>query len=163
MRFRTDQRYDAEPDRVAAAYADPALYASFTDLPRAGRPEVLAHRAGDDGSVDLEVRWAFTAELSGAARAVIDPARLTWVERSRHDVGARHVRFEMVADHYADRFSCTGTYRFEPAAGGGTIRVVEGDLRVKAPLVGRAVESAIVSGLEEQLRAEVAAVERFLG
>jgi hypothetical protein len=161
MRFKLEQRYGAEPDAVARAYADPALYASFTDLPRAGRPEVVAHR-GDDGVVELEVRWRFTADLSGAARAVIDPARLSWVEASRHDLAARRTTFRMLADHYADRFSCTGEYRFTPSAGGGAVRVVEADLRVKAPLVGRAVEGAIVSGLEEQLRAEVPAVESFL-
>lgn len=162
MRFRLQQRYAAAPDAVAAAYADPSLYAWFDALPRAGRPDVLSHRVAGDDVVELRVRWAFTADLSGAARAVIDPDRLSWVEESRHDLPRRTVTFRMIADHYADRFSCTGTYRFEPAAGGGTARTVEGELRVRAPLVARAVEGAIVSGLEEQLAAEVGVVEAFL-
>jgi hypothetical protein len=70
----------------------------------------------------------------------------------------------MVADHYADRFSCSGQYVFTPSSDGtGTVRTVEGELKVKAPLVGHTVEQAIVSGLEEQLRSEVPAVIAFLG
>lgn len=162
MRFRIDQTYAADPDAVAAAYSHPALYTAFADLPRAGRPEVVRHEV-DGGTVHLDVRWRFTASLSSAARAVIDPDRLTWVERSVHDVAARSVSFRMVADHYGDRFSCEGAYRFEADGAGRTHRVGEGDLRIKAPLVARTVEKAIIDGLEEQLAAEVPLVERFLG
>lgn len=160
MRFRLDLRYAADPDAVAHAYADPALYAAFADLPRADKPEVLDQRT-DGEIVELRVRWRFSAPLSSAARAVIDPKRLTWVEASRHDLAARRVTYRMLPDHYADRFSCSGEYRFEPD-GDGTVRRIEGDLRVKAPLVARAVENAIVSGLQDQLRSEVPVVESFI-
>jgi hypothetical protein len=156
-----EQRYDAPPDAVAAAYADPALYERFAELPRAGHPKVV-HHEDDDGTVHLDVRWAFTAPLSPAARTVIDPARLTWIERSAHDVAARTVRFRMLPDHYADRFSCQGNYRFDDDGEGGTVRHSEGELRIKAPLVAGAVERAILHGLEEQLHAEIPVVERYL-
>lgn len=163
MRFHLEIPYAGAPDAVARAYADPALYAAFVALPRAGAPEVLGHRATGD-VVELQVRWRFSGELSGAARRVIDPDRLTWVETSRHDLEGRRTTFRMVADHYADRFSCTGDYRFTAAPGGaGTLRVVDGELKVKAPLVAKAVEQAIVSGVEEQLRSEAAVVDEFLG
>lgn len=160
MRFQLELRYAADPDAVARAYADPALYDAFAGLPRAERPQVLDHRSIGD-TVELRVRWKLSAPLSAAARAVIDPDRLTWVEESRHDLANRRVGFVMVPDHYTDRFSCTGSYRFEPDAT-GTARVIEGEVRVRAPLVARAVEGAIVSGLEDQLRSEVPIVESFL-
>jgi hypothetical protein len=162
MRFQLEQRYAAPPDAVAHAYADPALYAAFTDLPRAGQPNVRGHRVDGD-IVELQVWWQFTAHLSSAARAVIDPDRLSWIETSRHDLAARRVTFRMVAEHYADRFSCSGEYTFSPAPdGAGTVRLVEGELKVRAPLVARAVEGAIVSGLMEQLRSEAPVVESFV-
>lgn len=114
-----------------------------------------------DGAAELRIRWSFTAPLSSAARAVIDPDRLTWVETTVHDLSARRARFTMAADHYADRFACHGTFAFT-ADGGGTVRTVEGELKIRAPLVARAVEGAIVSGLEEQLAGEVPAVVGFL-
>lgn len=160
MRFVIRTAYDADPDAVARAYADPALYEAFAGLPRADRPEVVEHRADGDKAV-LRVRWRFSASLSPAARAVIDPGRLTWVEESTHDVARRQVTFRMIPDHYKDRFSCSGEYRFAPV-GDGTERIVEGELRVKAPLVARTVENAILSGLEDQLGSEAPLVEAFV-
>lgn len=161
MRFSLETAYAADPDAVAAAYADPGLYATFADLPRAGRPEVVGHDASG-AVVRLDVRWRFTAGLSPAARAVIDPDRLTWVEKARHDLEARTVTYELVADHYRDRFSCRGGYEFTPSGAGGTTRHSHGDLRVKALLVAGAVEGAIVDGLKDQLRAEVPLVEAYV-
>lgn len=160
MRFTIQQRFASAPDAVARAFADPDLYLAFEDLPKMSRPEVLAHAANGD-EVELQIRYRFSGQLSSAARAVVDPARLTWVEHATHDLAARSTTFRMVPDHYADRFRCDGAYRFE-RDGAGTLRRCEGDIKVKAPLVGGAVERAIVSGLREHLDAEVAVVEAFL-
>lgn len=162
VRFALEHVYDADPDAVCHAYADPALYATFSSLPRAGRPEVVGFDVDAGGLVHLAVRWAFTADLSSAARAVIDPDRLSWVQESSHDLERRTVTWVMRPDHYADRFSSRGTYRFDAMGEAGTRRRSEGELRVRAPLVGRAVEGAIVDGLREQLGAEVPLVERHL-
>lgn len=160
MKFTIEQRFTASVDEVARAYADPRLYAALDGLPKLTRPEVV-HHAVEGEVVELQVRYRFGGELSAAARAVIDPDRLTWVEHSTHDLATRQVRFEMVPDHYRDRFRCTGGYRFE-ADGDGTRRRGDADLRVKALLVGGAVEGAIVSGLKEHLVDEVPVVEAFL-
>jgi hypothetical protein len=157
-----EQRFAADADAVARTYADPTLYAGFVGLPKLSEPEVLRHEVDGD-LVTLELRYRFIGDLSPAARAVIDPQRLTWVERATHDLAQRTTRFTMVPDHYRDRFRCHGTYRFEPAGDGACRRVAEAELSVKALLVAGAVESAIVSGLEEHLRDEVPIVERFLG
>lgn len=160
MRFTTEQRYPAEPDVVAAAYADPALYESFHGLTKLTQPEVLEHEVDGDRVV-LHVRYRFAGHLSPAAQAVLDPSRLSWVEESVHRLAEQTTSFTMVPDHYGDRFSCTGDYRFEPADG-GTVRRGEGDLRVRALLVGRAVEGAIVSGLREHLEEETPLVVDYL-
>jgi hypothetical protein len=160
VRFAIEQRFAAEVDAVARAYADPALYAAFIGLRKLSQPDVVSHRVDGD-IVELQVRYRFGGELSAAARAVIDPHRLTWVERSTHDLAQHRTTFTMVPDHYADRFQCRGSYRFEPTDD-GCRRRGEGDLRVKALLVGGAVEGAIVSGLEEHLVDEVPVVEAFV-
>lgn len=160
MRFTVDQLFEATPDAVARAYADPELYAAFQDLPKMSRPEVLSH-ASDDSKVVLQIRYRFSGHLSPAARAVLDPERLTWVEHSTHDLSTRSTVFRMIPDHYADRFECSGSYRFE-ADGTGTRRHCDGTIRVRALLVASAVENAIVSGLREHLADEVAVVDAFV-
>lgn len=160
MRFIIDQPFSFPPDVVARAYTDPALYVAFQDLPKMSRPEVLSREASGD-KVILQIRHRFSGDLSPAARAVLDPSRLSWVEHATHDLSTLTTAFRMVPDHYADRFSCSGRYRFEPDQA-GTRRHCEGEIKVRALLVAGAVENAIVSGLREHLVDEVAVVQRYL-
>jgi hypothetical protein len=160
MHFEVEQRLAADPDAVATAYADAGLYALFGELPKLSAPEVL-DRVEEGSTVRLAIRYRFTGDLSSAARRVLDPGRLTWVERSTHDLAARTVQYRLEPDHYADRFESNGASRFEPD-GAGTRRVARGDVTVRALVVGPLVERAIVSGLREHLDAEVGVVERYL-
>ncbi|MDP1821402.1 MAG: DUF2505 family protein [Acidimicrobiales bacterium] len=160
MRFAIEQRLTASPEEVARAFADADLYASFGDLPKLSRPE-LVDRVEEADLVRLQLRYRFVGDISPAARAILDPAHLTWVEHSDHDLAALTTSFVLRPDHYAGRFTCSGAVRFE-AAGDGTVRRGQGDLRVRAPLVGGAVERALVSGLQEHLTDEVPVVEAFL-
>ena len=161
MRFRVEQAFAANVDEVARAYADPALYEALDGLPKLTEPEVVGHEVDGD-QVQLRVRYRFGGNLSPAARAVIDPSRLTWVEHSTHDLATRRVTFRMVPDHYGDRFRCAGTYAFEAAGDHACRRRGDGEVRVKALLVAGAVEGAIVSGLQEHLVDEVPVVEAFV-
>lgn len=160
MRFLLEQRFAAAPHVVARAYTDPALYELLAEDAALGRPEFLG-RSGDGDHVEVEVRYRFCGNLSPAARKVVDPDKLSWVEASSHDLAACRASFRMIPDNYADRFRSAGSYTFR-ADGDGTLRVSEGELTVRVPLVGGAVERAIVSGLAEHLRAEIPVVERFL-
>ncbi len=160
MHFEFEQVFAADPDAVSAAFTDASFYDLLGTLPKLGKPELVSHSVAGD-VVDLRVRYRFTGELSSAARAVLDPAKLTWVEHSVHDLAARSVRFDLLPDNYKDRLTCSGSYRFA-ARGEGTVRHTAAELKVRAPLVGRAVEGALASGLREHLQAEIEVVEQFL-
>jgi Protein of unknown function (DUF2505) len=161
MRFEIEQEIAGPPDAVARVYTEKRFYELLGELPKLGKPEVLERRA-DGPVVHLAVRFRFAGNLSSAVTRVIDPAKLTWIEESDHDLPDLTVSFRMNPDHYADRFRAAGSSRYEAAGDGVTRRVTEGELTVRAPLVGRAVEGAIVSGLRDHLAAEVAVVERLL-
>lgn len=165
MKFEVTQRFGAPVPDVSAAFADPDLYQALAGLPKLGRPEVLDHTANADGThVQMRVRYRFTGDLSAAARAVVDPDKLTWVEVADHDLTAHRVSFVLEPDNYADRFKCSGRYRFDPApdAPDATVRTAGGEVKVRMALVAGSVERAIVSGLKEHLAAETALVERWL-
>jgi hypothetical protein len=156
-----EQVFDAPVDEVARAYTEPGLFERLGHLPKLGRPE-LVDRQEDGDVVRLQVRYRFTGDLSSAARRVVDPAKLSWVEHTTHDLANHLVDFRMAPDHYPDRLRSSGRYSFEPDGTGRTRRLTEGELVVRVPLVGGAVERAIVSGLGEHLAAEVPVVERFI-
>jgi hypothetical protein len=152
VRFTIDQRIARSPDDAIDALTDPDLYAAMVGLARVDRPEVLGVEEDGEATV-VRVRYRFIADLPSAARAVIDPARLTWVDETRYDRAARTASTRLLPDHYPDRLTASATSRFDddPHAPGGTLRRITGDLSVRAPLVAGRVERAIVEGLEEHL------------
>ncbi|MEY2477550.1 MAG: hypothetical protein QOG87_2865 [Actinomycetota bacterium] len=160
MRFRITQRFDAPLDDVETALLDPAFLERLGQLPKLGKPQLLDVEVTGE-TVRRRIRYAFAGQLSSAVTAVVDPAKLTWVEDSTTDRRTHRTTFRILPDHYADRLNAGGTFTLD-AIGTRTQRVAEGDLRVRFPLVGGRVEKAIVSGMEEYAAAEADAIANWL-
>ena len=160
MRFDVVQQYRSPADAVISAYADPELYPTLVGLPKLGGIEVLDHQA-TQASARLRIRFRFTGDLPSAVTAVIDPDRLTWVQETDHDLEAGTTRFRLVPDHYPDRLQADGSFRIT-AEGDGSRRILDGRLKVRAPLVAGRVEGAIVGGLREYLDAEAPRVDQYV-
>lgn len=160
MQFELVQNYSSSADAVTAAYADPDLYPTLVGLPKLGGIEVLDHDT-DRTRARLRIRFAFTGHLPGAVTAVVDPARLTWVQETDHDLATGTTSFVLKPDHYADRLKASGSFQITER-GDGSRRTVNGELTVRALLVAGRVEQAIVSGLGEYLTAEAPAVDLYL-
>lgn len=163
MRFRVDQRFTVPRDDVLAAYTDPAFYVQLDGLPKIGRPEVLGSTTDGD-RVTMRVHYRFTATLPAAALAVIDPAKLAWVDETVYDLRAGTSTTRLLPDHYEDRFSASATASFDPHPADPThsLRRIEGELKVRMMLVGSKVEQAIVEGLQEHLADEAMIINQHL-
>lgn len=160
MRFHHEEHLSVPREVAEQALADPDFYASMGAMSKIGTPEVLAHQ--DDGeTVHVAVRYRFTGHLARPARAVLDPAKMTWVIDSTLRRGDHEVDFRMLPDHYADRLECWGTYRFEARGTHESTQVIEGDVVVHVPIVARAVEQAILMGLREHMAEEAALLSRW--
>ena len=155
MRFDAEQRFAMPVDRLLELFTDPDFYPTLIGLPEISVPEVVSHQASD-GVVRIDMRQRYTGELPAAARSMIDPDRLTWVEQLVFDLGRASATSRLVPDHYPDRLTCTGVYTFRAGPGGveTSVRRLDGDLKVRVPLVGGRVENALVSGLRQHARAE---------
>lgn len=161
MKFEIVQDLRATPDAVDGALVDPAFLVRMSDLPKLGSAEVVS-QTRDGDVVHQDVRYLFQAELSGAVTRVVDPKRLTWVERSVCDLAAHRTQCEIRPDNYGGLLS--GRYdSVIVASGDGARRTLTGELKVKMPLVGGKVERAIVGGLEENAAAQTTLLEDFLG
>ena len=161
MRFDAEQRFDAEVEHLLALFTDPDFYASLTDLPKISTPELLDHRV-NGGRIHISYRQRYTGDLPAAAQSMIDARKISWVEELAFDVAGRYADTRLRPDHYADRFSCSGRYTFRELRGGRSSRRLDGDLRVRVPLVGGRVEAALVSGLKEHADAERELIEARL-
>ncbi len=161
MRFTIDQHFAGPLDRVEAAFVDPKFIERLSELPKLGRP-TLVHRVEAGDLVHQWVKYAFTGEVSGAVRRVVDPARLTWVEESTLDRRTHATTWRIVPDHYRNLLRSSGTFTLTEVGPGRTMRRAEGELKVSVPLVGGKVEGAIVGGLREHAALEEGVVDAWL-
>jgi hypothetical protein len=146
------------------AYGSPAFYEGRPPRDDIAVRGVVRHAVEGD-RVLLEVRFAFTGSVSPAVRAVVDPAKMSWVTRTEILPAEGRSSWVVLPDHYPDRLSANGVYRFEEGDGGpATCTVeVEGELKVRVPLVGRSVEKVIVGDLRAYIAAEVAGIAEWTG
>ena len=160
MRFRIVVHIDAPADSVVATLVDTDFIAATASLPPLGEAKVLACERDDDRVV-MQVRYRFTGKLPRAAKAVVDPDRLTWIDHAIHDLASHRSDHRIAPDHYPDRLQAhySTEVSSEP---GGSRRTAAGSVRVRAPMVASRVERAIVSGLEEHARAEAELLTRWL-
>jgi hypothetical protein len=164
VNFTIRQAVAVPPARAMAAYGSPAFYEGRPPRDDIAVREVVRHDA-DAERVLLEVRFAFTGSVSSAVRAVIDPGKMSWITRTEIRPAEGRSSWVVLPDHYPDRLSASGAYRFEEGeAGPGTCTVeVEGDLKVRVPLVGRSVERVIVGDLRAYIADEAAGIPEWAG
>ena len=162
MRFDVEQVVAVPPAQAVAVYGDPDFYRGRPRRTDIDVREVLEH--DDTGPVvRIAVRFAFTGSLSSAVRRVVDPDKLTWVTRTDVYLDEARTEWRVLPDHYPDRLTASGSYRFaEGTEQGSTVVRVEGDLSVHVALVGGKVERVIVSGLRSYIADEVASIPRYL-
>ncbi len=160
MRFRAEHRFEAPPGAVVAVLADPALYLDLR-LPDVDLPELVEHRR-DGSTVVLRLRYRFAGRLDPVAERFLASRRPTWWQELRLDTDAGAGSLAFAAD--AGERLLRGDAEVRLAAGGtSTTRVVEGQVVVGLPVVGRMAERRIVPGLLARLDVEAAAVRERLG
>jgi hypothetical protein len=161
MEFVVQQPIAASPDDVEAAFLDRDFYTTLGEIPDLAPPEVVDWRE-TDGKTEIGVRFRFTGHIAPAVRAVLDPNKLVWVQESTVHHHNHRTTFTMKPEHYGSRLDCSGSYVFEPGPDGTTVQRVTGRVKVHFPLVGGAVEKAIVNGLREHIQSEATIVERWV-
>ena len=117
MRFDAEQRFTVSVDRLLELFTDPDFYPTLTGLPEISVPEIVDHDASGD-IVRIDLRQRYTGDLPSAARSMIDPDRLTWIERLVFDLDRATATTRLVPDHYPDRLTCTGVYTFRAGPDG---------------------------------------------
>ncbi len=164
MNFTIRQPVAVPAARVMETYGSPAFYEGRSARDDIAVREVVRHEDAGD-RVLLEVRFAFTGSVSPAVRAVVDPAKMSWITRTEILRAEARSSWVVLPDHYPDRLSASGAYRFEEGAEGpeSSEVEVEGAFKVHVPIVGRSVERVIVSDLRAYIADELASIPDWNG
>lgn len=160
MRFRTDQRFaGVTPRAVGALLVDPA-FETEVELPDLSRPTVVEHRADGDRA-RLRLRYEFVGHLDPIARKLLGGRQLTWVQELDLDLAAGRGDLSFAAEADPDRLHGAATVVLR-GEGADTVRSFDGELVVKAPVIGGMAERRIVPGLLRRLDVEADAVRARL-
>jgi hypothetical protein len=161
MDFELVQQLRAPLDVVERTVVDPAFLAKLSTLPKLGSP-VLLDQQDQGNRLRQRVRYRFVGDLSLAVTAIVDPARLTWVEDSTLDRSTHRTTWKILPDNYPKLLSASGEIDLVANGPSATTRTIGGDLTVHIPLMRGRVEAAIVSGLREHSVLEADLVNRWV-
>jgi len=160
VHFEREHEFAGTVEQVASLMSDDG-FQSVLDLPDLARPEVVAHDV--DGTVHhLTLRYEYIGRLDPMAQKVVGGRKITWVQDLRIDVATGIGTLGFTADGVGGRaegsatvtITATGTATSGPSCR----RVIDGDFRIRIPLVGGKAEQAIVPGLERRLDVEASEV-----
>ncbi len=162
MKISFDQPIAASAEAAQAAYLDPRFYATLGQLPGISAPDLRSSSRPSPGHARVVLGYRFVGTLTGPARRLLDPAKLTWAQVSDVDLAARRTQLEMAPDNYSGLFSFKGWYELRDEGEASSTQHFEGDLRVHLPLLGPLAERAIAGGIRENLAATARLIERFV-
>jgi hypothetical protein len=162
MRVVVDQALAVPAADAQAALIEPGFYVALGAMPNISAP-IIREEHREAARVELLLAYRFTGTISGPARRILDPAKLSWTQRATVDLERRRTAIAMTPDHYPNLLSFTGWYELRDDGPDATVQHLEADLRVAIPLVGAVAERAIATGIRQHLGEEAHILERYVG
>src|SRR5262249_45131757 len=130
-------------------------------LPDLDRPELLV-RNENGTKIDIHLRFTYTGRLDPVARRIVGRDHVSWVQRLVVDPATRTCALSVAPEIGVVPVSCTGTFTLHDADGDQCLRILEGELRVKVPLIGGNAERSLAPGITRRLDLEAAALDAYL-
>ena len=146
VNFEVSHYLPYEPRAVAAALLDEGYQATLIDVGGLKQRTVLSQKERPNGDVIRRTRCVLDLDLQGPARRFIGDGEPAWVEEAIWRPEEQRWDWDIQPEVGAELLEASGSIALEPD-GGGTVRRVEGMVKVKVPLYGGRVESWIVDGL----------------
>ncbi len=159
MRLAASHHFTASIAEVGAAMGDPAFYAELR-LPDVEPPELVSREA-DGERVDVHVRFTYTGKLDPIARRIVGHDHVSWVQQLQIDPSTASAALQVVPAVGMVPVTCTGTFTLRDE-GDGCVRTLDGDLRIKVPIIGSRAEKSLAPGILRRLDIEAEALNAFL-
>ena len=157
MRLSITHHFPCTPEQLWAVFDDPTFNPRMGE--RTGvRRELLAERTDEQGSY---VKWKVIAstEIPAMMQKAIGADRISYEQESRRAVGSNTLEWNIIPMVLANKFTGTGTTTVR-AAEGGSERVIEGELVVRVPILGKQMETKLMESVEQSYaQAAVLALE----
>lgn len=153
-KFLVTQKFGASAEQVIRAFRTQETWQAFADLPFVGTPSVETFSV-DDELVKIDVAYQVDIDLPALAEKFIDPAKMTFVERTELAADGSGT-FEIVPDHYKKLLAASGRIEMVPIDDSSCERLIQGSVDLSLGWSGMLfegpVEEAIVTGFKQALK-----------
>lgn len=114
-----------------------------------------------DGKRLVRSRVTLARELPGAAAKVMGSKHLVYVLEERIDDANHTVQWRVLVDKVSDKVKAGGIFKLV-AAGDGCDRIIQGEVSVAVPIIGRKIEAGIAAELEKSYEATARFAQKWL-
>ncbi|MCD6497984.1 MAG: DUF2505 family protein [Deltaproteobacteria bacterium] len=163
MKFKFEHRFDVPVEELEQAMFAEDLPAFLQEhMPSLKGIEVL-ERQDSENAIQRKVRYEPVPLIKKVGPKKVPPEAMIWVEQSKYDRSRHEMTFENMPTHPKVKNLMTnkGTVRLM-ASGSGSMRVLEGELKVSVPLLGRVAEKIIFKTAGKVVEEEAAALKKFI-
>ena len=108
-------------------------------------------RVEDERCLQCRARVCAVANLPAAVRALINPDMLGWIEESVYYKKEHYWTWNVVPYYFKEHIKCFGTMSLHAREGGGMLRVTEGIVDLRFPVLGEMMEIFVVDSLKKSL------------
>lgn len=148
MRFRAQHRLAAPVDAVADRLVDPSFHHDL-ELPDLALLSVVEHV--DDGTrAVLALRYEYVGRIDPVVQRLLSGRRPIWVQGFVLDRATGGGRLTFATEGHGDRLRAGADFVLR-AEDPGTLWELEGEVKVRVPLLGGAAERRLVDGVLQRL------------
>lgn len=154
--FKLEHDFPDIPCDVFEAYLnDPELIKMLDKMPAFRSRDLVSKTDNADGSTTWRFKVVAGGDVPASVRKVLSEDMLTWHEDTRYVPKEHTIHWTIVplAARAQQLLESHGTWKLIPA-GNGTRRVIDGNITVKVPLIGKVVEQYLASELKRNYDVE---------
>ncbi len=164
MKFRFENEFDVDVDSLEEAMFSEGLPAFLKEhMPSLRDMEVL-ERKEEGNLLRRRVRYVPVPLIEKVGPKRVPPEAMIWIEESTYDRSRKVMTFRNVPTHpkVAGLMRNEGTIRLQAKGPGRSLRVMEGELKISVPLLGKVAERIVFKTAGKVVEEEVAALKAFL-
>lgn len=159
--FKLEHEFPSVPLDVFEKYLNHVeLNQMLASMPSFKSRDLIEEQTLDSG----ERHWCFKVsaggELPPAVSKIASPELFTWLEKARFIPKEHALYFTIEPLTAKAKFEGSGKFSFSHNKN-GTLRVLEGNMNVKIPFVGKIVETFLINELKRNYEAEPDIQSRF--
>lgn len=156
MKFTMDHKFGWSVEKIVGILKAGEDLFPMEELPNVNARKLIeVKRAGP--KLFKKYEWCVYGQIPKLAQKIFSPESLTFTESSVWDDDKCAFESRITPHYFKNVLSCVSTSAWRAAAGGGTERHIESTVSIAIPIIGPAVEKAIVEHFKKnnELSAEL--------